>query len=84
MATSESKTAIAASGKSAISTFRYTKDYCLVTLKNGVQGILGKTTDCPLGVMLSLKGQGIEIAYKKADPKQGDVLERYWLSWSME
>jgi len=84
MAASTSKTANAASGKSAISSFRYSKDFCIVVLKDGTEGILGKNTDCPLATMLSLKGQGIEIAYKKADPKPGDTHERYWLSWSME
>lgn len=72
-------------GKSTIASFRYNKGVCIVVLKNGVQGIIGSNADCPLHVMLGLKGSGVEIAFKKADKQvEGEAYTRYFLSWSLE
>ena len=72
-------------GKSKLTGFRYSKGYCIATLENGIQGILGSATDCPLGVLLSLKGSKAEVSFIKAEHQmEGDAYTRYFLSWSLE
>jgi len=50
-------------GSSIITSFRYFKGLCLVTLENGVNGIIGDSVSMPLATMLTLKGQHISYEY---------------------
>lgn len=52
----------ASAGKSTITSFRYYKGFCIVSLSNGVSGIIGNAIEMPLSTMLTLKGQ--EISYE--------------------
>jgi len=78
----------ATTGKSTVKTFRYSKSgYCIATLSNGVQGIVGDTHSCSLRDMLALKGSGIQVAYLEngnSEPIDGKVYKRYRLEWSLE
>jgi hypothetical protein len=69
-------------GKSVVTSFRYHKDYCFVTLKNGVTGIVGSASVMTFAAMLSLKGTGIEVKYERLTDKDG--YKRYRLEWSLE
>lgn len=69
------------SGRSKVSTFRYYNGYCFVTLKNGVQGIIGNSTDMALSAMLSLKNADVEIEYQQKDDVDG--YERYQLGFAL-
>jgi len=83
----EKKSANADKGKSAISSFRYSKGgWCIATLKNGVKGIVGDTTACRLGDMLSLKGSGMDVLYEYTKDKDidGTTYRQYRLEWSLE
>jgi hypothetical protein len=77
MATSKEQPANA--GKAIITSFRYYKGFCFVTLSNGVEGIIGQSSDMPLGVMLTLKGQ--EIAYTFL--KQNGEYKQYKLGFAL-
>jgi hypothetical protein len=70
MKTSNSKPANA--GSSTITSFRYFKGLCLVTLANGITGIIGDSVSMPLATMLTLKGQHISYEHigKKGDYDQ--------------
>jgi hypothetical protein len=59
-------------GSSVITSFRYYKGLCFVTLENGVNGIIGDSISMPLGTMLTLKGQQISYEYSgtKGEYKQ--------------
>lgn len=85
--TPEEKSANADKGSSTIKSFRYYDGLCFATLANGVSGIIGDSTACSLGTMLSLKGQGINVQYEvtgKWSDKQGNEHPRYRLEWSLE
>ena len=77
MATSKETPANA--GKATITSFRYFKGLCFVTLSNGVEGIIGAAADMPLAVMLTLKGQ--EIAYSFY--KQNGEYKQYKLGFAL-
>jgi hypothetical protein len=51
-------------GVAKIASFKYIKDYVIVTLANGVSGIAGNKTDLPFATMLTLKGQDMLFTYK--------------------
>ena len=56
---------VSKSGKSAVASFFYADDSCIVTLANGVRGRIGNAKVCSLKAMLSLKANGIVIAYAR-------------------
>jgi len=58
-----SNVANATTGTATIIGFRYVKDWCIITLDNGVTGILGKKDSMPLPTMLALKGQRFNFEY---------------------
>jgi len=69
----------ASAGLSKISSFRYYKGLCFVTLENKVSGIIGNASDMPLATMLTLKGQS--ISYEHVG-KVGEY-EKYWLGFAL-
>lgn len=73
------KSTPADAGKAIIASFRYAKGYCIVTLDNGVNGVIGSNTDMPLSTMLTLKGQSIN--YKHVGTKDG--FNRYQLEFAL-
>lgn len=66
-------------GKAVINGFRYVKGFCIISLSNGVTGIIGTSADMPLATMLSLKGQ--EITYEHTGTHDGH--ERYRLGFAL-
>lgn len=58
-----SNAADAATGTATLIGFRYAKSFCIASLDNGVQGIIGSTADMPLATMLQLKGQRINYKF---------------------
>ena len=85
--TSSAPVANATTGKSTVKTFRYSKSgYCLATLANGVQGIVGDVHSCSLRDMLALKGSGIQVSYlyMKDNVVDGKSYKQYRLEWSLE
>ena len=70
-------------GKSPIKSFRYAKEYCIVTLVNGVQGVVGKSSDFPFPTMLTLKGAGMQMNYKSAGA-DADGRPKYWLDFDLQ
>ena len=67
------------SGKAKITSFRYVKGFCVVSLDNGVSGIIGSNTDMPLTTMLQLKGQ--DITFEHVGEHDGH--ERYRLGFAL-
>lgn len=59
-------------GSATITSFRYFKGLCFVTLSNGISGIIGDSVSMPLAIMLTLKGQHISYEYRgtKGEYKQ--------------
>jgi hypothetical protein len=78
MATSK-ETKPANAGTAVITSFRYYKGLCLITLANGVSGIIGDSISMPLSTMLTLKGQSIQYTHKG---KHGDY-DRYELGFAL-
>jgi hypothetical protein len=66
-------------GTAIISSFRYFKGLCFVTLSNGVSGIIGEASDMPLATMLTLKGQSISYKFIK---KNGEY-DQYSLGFAL-
>lgn len=66
-------------GNSVITSFRYVKGYCIITLANGVSGIIGSNVDMPLATMLTLKGQ--QISYEHVGEHDGQP--RYRLGFAL-
>jgi hypothetical protein len=66
-------------GKAILSSFKYIKGYCIVTLDNGVSGIIGQAVDMPLATMLQLKGQAIQYEHRGTV----DGRERYSLEFAL-
>lgn len=64
-------------GTATLTSFRYYRGMCMVTLDNGVTGIIGEAVDMPLPTMLQLKGTA--IGYKHTGSKDG--YERYQLEF---
>ena len=56
---------VSRSGKSAVKSFFYADDSCIVTLANGVVGRVGNAKICSLKVMYGLKREGIDIEYER-------------------
>jgi hypothetical protein len=77
MATTSNKPANA--GTSVITSFRYFKGLCFVTLENGINGIIGDAASMPLATMLTLKGQRINYEWYK---KNGEY-EQYKLGFAL-
>ena len=76
-------------GISTLKSFHYSQSgHCVATLENGISGIIGSTTACPLGVLLTLKGIKAPIRYTEGsdwkNPKDGQVRKNYRLEWSLE
>lgn len=69
------------SGKSTLIAFRYRGKWCHVSLKNGVEGIVGDSTAFTFQAMMTLKGTQTELNYERLSDKDG--YKRYSLSWSL-
>lgn len=77
----KSTSANADSGISTITNVRYAKDCCIVTLENGISGIIGSKDDYPLRDLLALKKDGAKVSYEFYK-MQGEH-KRYNMSWSI-
>ena len=75
------------SGVSYVTGFTYISGHCKVTLVNGVNGIVGTSSEFPFVTMLSLKGTKAAIRFerlKDSEPINNVVYKRYSLLWSLE
>jgi hypothetical protein len=72
MASQTSQPEPANAGTATITSFRYFKGLCFVTLSNGISGIIGDSVSMPLATMLTLKGQHISYEFRgtKGEYKQ--------------
>jgi hypothetical protein len=83
---SVSANAVKKSGKSALKGFRYIGKWCSVTLKDGVEGLVGTAEQFPFAVLLGLKGSGIELSYVWIGERtisSGDGTSRTYQQYSM-
>jgi len=59
----ETESTSIATGVAKITSFKYIKDFVIVTLANGISGIAGNKSDLPFATMLTLKGQEMLFTY---------------------
>ena len=76
-------------GISTIKSFHYSKNaHCVATLANGVKGVVGNATSCPLNVMLALHSANAPVKWTKTEgtyvDKAGATQPNYQLEWSLE
>lgn len=78
-------------GKAKLVGFRYLDKWCTVSLADGTHGIVGDADRYPFGVMLTLKGSGIELSYQHTGEKTvigkdgvSRTYQRYTMEWSLE